>query len=368
MKKAPLHAVVLAGGAGERFWPASRRHHPKPLLEVVGGKSLLDATLERARRFAPADQVWIVCGHEHSKAIRRVSGLPPSRVLVEPARRNTAMAVAWAAQRIAAEDPEAVIAILPADHHVPRVGAFAQAIRKAARAAQQADVLVTLGVEPTRPDTGYGYIRVGRRVGARHPGLHHVGRFVEKPDLRTAQRYLSRGGYLWNAGVFVWRARTFLEEVERYVPELHAALAPLRAKPRGRNQKAVASSYRDAPSLPVDVAILERSARVWTLPVDFAWSDVGTWKSLALELNVGDSSGRGEIERAGNRVINGEVLLEDAHANLIWGDERLIALLGVENLVVVDTGDVILVTKLERSPDVKQFVARLMAKGREDLI
>lgn len=368
MKKAPLHAVVLAGGAGERFWPASRRRHPKPLLEVMGGKSLLEATLDRARRFAQPECIWIVCGHEHRQEIRRVSGLPPSRILVEPARRNTAMAVAFAAQRIAAERPDAVIAILPADHHIPCVGAFAQAMRRAARAAQDAEVLVTLGVEPTHPNIGYGYIRVGRPAAAGHPGFYHVKRFVEKPDSRTARRYLAQGGYLWNAGVFVWRAQTFLEEVEEHAPRLHAALAPLRATPRGRNQKAVERSYRRAPSLPVDIAILEQSARVWTLPVEFAWSDVGTWASLADELSVGKSSGRGEVERTGNRVIGGEVLLEDAHSNLIWGKERLIALLGVDDLVVVDTGDVILVTKRERSPDVKRFVAALKAKGREDLI
>jgi len=364
----PLHAVILAGGAGERFWPASRRHYPKPFLEVVGGQSLLDATLERARGFADEDCIWIVCGREHAGEVRSASGLPASRVLVEPMRRNTAMAIAWAAQRIAAEDPDAVMAVLPADHHVPRAGAFAAAIRKAARAADRARVLVTLGVEPTRPDTGYGYIRVGEAVESGFKGLYRVARFVEKPDQNRARRYLADGGYLWNAGVFVWRAQTLLEEVETCTPDLHRALAPLRAKPRGRNRSAVEEAYGRAPSLPVDVAILERSRRVWTLPVSFAWSDVGTWASLAAELGVGKSSGRGKVEKSGNRVIAGDVMLEDSHSNLIWGQERKIALLGVDNLAVVDRGDVILITKLDRSTDVKRFVALLEAEGREDLI
>jgi mannose-1-phosphate guanylyltransferase len=362
-----IHAVILAGGAGERFWPASRRSHPKPFLKVVGGQSLLDATLARARRFAEEGDVWVVCGNEHAGALRRATGLPPSRVLVEPHRRNTAMAVAWAAERIAAEDPGAVMAVLPADHHIPDARRFAADIRRAARAARDAEVLVTLGVEPTRPDTGYGYIAVGDEAGSRFPRLHRVERFEEKPDLATAERYLSQGGFLWNAGVFVWLASVFLEEVETCAGELHRALGPLREKPKGRNRSAVEAAYRRAPSLPVDVAVMEPSRRVWTLPVSFAWSDVGTWSSLAEELGVGQRAGRAALEQDGNRVIEGEVLAEEAHGNLVWGGERLIALLGVEDLAIVDTEDVILITKLDRSPDVKRFVAVLKAKGREGL-
>ena len=161
----PIHAVILAGGAGERFWPASRAARPKPFLRVVGGRTLLDATLDRARRVAGKQAVWIVCGGEHAGPIRKASGLPPRRVLVEPRRRNTAMAVGLAATRIAALDPDAVLAVLPADHHIPASRAFAADIRRAARAARAARVLVTLGVRPTRPDTGYGYIQVGAPVG-----------------------------------------------------------------------------------------------------------------------------------------------------------------------------------------------------------
>ncbi len=381
-----LHAVILAGGAGERFWPASRRHHPKPLLRVVGNKTLLEATLARARRVASRDRIWIVCGAEHASAIRRASGLPAGRVLVEPERRNTAMAVAWAAVRIAAEDPRAVMAVLSADHHIPDSRAFAASIRAAARAADSAEVLVTLGVKPTCPDTGYGYIQLGRPAGAAFAGLHEVRRFVEKPDASRARRYLARGDHLWNAGVFVWSVGVLLSEIECCAPELHRALAPLRRQPRGRNRSAVLACYRRAPSLPVDVAVMEVSRRVWTLPVDFAWSDVGTWSSLAEQLGVGKpdesvrvgrSGGTASKKRgakqtvagdaAGNRVLAGDVLLEEASANLVWGGKRLIALLGVEDLAVIDTEDVILITKLDRSSDVRRLVAALNAEKREDL-
>jgi mannose-1-phosphate guanylyltransferase len=354
MASGRLHALILAGGAGERFWPASRRKRPKPFLEVVEGRSLLEATLARAKRFASRDCVWTVCGTDHERAIRRASGLPARRVLVEPRRRNTAMAVGFAAQHIAAADPDAVLAVLPADHRIPDAGAFAAAIRRAARAARDAQALVTLGVTPTRPDTGYGYIQVGLAAGAAHPGLRRVKRFVEKPDAARARRYLRRGGFLWNAGIFVFTARAILEEIEACAPKLHRALAPLRRTPRARSGSAVERAYRRAPSLPIDVAIMERSRRVWTLPVNFHWSDVGTWLSLADELGVGPGA---------TRVLGGELLFDEPGGNLVWGDRRGIALLGVEGLAVIDTADVLLITKLDGSSDVRRIVARLRDRG-----
>jgi len=359
--------VILAGGAGERFWPASRRHHPKPLLEVVGGQSLLDATMQRAKRFA-RDRVWLVCGREHARAMRKALGLPASRVLVEPERRNTAMAVAWAAQRIVAEDPDAVMAVLSADHHIPNATVFASDIRRAARAAAGADVLVTFGVKPTRPETGYGYIHMGKAAGAAYPGLQRVRRFVEKPNAATARRYLKSGDYFWNAGIFVWKARTVLDEIASCAPDLDRALAPLRRSAKRRAE--IEESYSRAPSLPIDVAVMERSKRVWSLPAKFAWSDVGTWQSLAEELGVGKPSSsrdRRDQEDGRSRVIAGEVLQAHSDCNLVWGGDRLIALVGVEGLAVIDTGDVVLVANLERSPDVRELVARLNERGRKDL-
>jgi mannose-1-phosphate guanylyltransferase len=373
-----VHAVVLAGGAGERFWPASRSRHPKPLLEVIGGKSLLGVTMDRAKAVASEDCVWVVCGDEHAAAMRKESALPANRVLVEPMRRNTAMAVAWAALRIQAEDPDAVMCVLPADHHIPDRRAFAATIKKAARAARDAQVLVTIGVQPTRPDTGYGYIQVGAPAGRGFAGLRKVRRFVEKPDSVGARRYLRQGGYLWNAGIFIWSVRALLEEIEGCAPKLHRALAPLRDGARSkaalRKRKNVEAVYSRAPSVPIDVAVMEVSKRVWTVPATFAWSDVGTWDSLADELGVGGSDG-GEAAHSryatdpdrGNRIIAGDVLLQDATGNLIWGSDRLIALSGVDGLAVVDTDDVILITKLNHGSDVRQLVARLKSRGRSAL-
>jgi len=229
-----IHAVILAGGADERFWPRSREDVPKFFLSVDGGPSLLEATVERARRFA--DEVWIICGRAHAKSVMRVTGIPRGRVIIEPRRRNTALAVALAATRIASEHPDAVLAVLPADHRIPAVGAFARAIRRAAAAADRADVLVTLGVRPTRAETGYGYIRLGDPAGSEFSGLHRVARFVEKPNAARARRFLQHGGHLWNAGIFVWGVRTILEEVEAHAPGIYRALAPVRRSPRGRDE------------------------------------------------------------------------------------------------------------------------------------
>jgi len=358
MARGRLHAVILAGGAGERFWPASRQKRPKPFLRVVDGRSLLEATHARARRFASRDSVWVVCGTEHARAIRRATGLPASRVLVEPRRRNTAMAVAFAAQHIAAHDPEAVLAVLPADHRIPDAKAFADEMRRAARAAREAGALVTLGVTPTRIETGYGYIQVGEPVGRAHPRVRRVRRFVEKPSPACARRYAKQGGFLWNSGIFVFRARSILDEVERCAPDLHRALGPLRDSPRTRTGREVERAYRRAPSLPIDVAVMERSRTVWTLPVSFHWSDVGTWLSLAEELGVSPG---------GTKLLGGELLFDDQGGNLVWGDTRGVALLGVEGLAVIDTPDVLLITKLDRSPAVRNIVAELKRRGRTDV-
>jgi mannose-1-phosphate guanylyltransferase len=349
--------VILAGGAGERFWPRSRASHPKPLIRLLGGRSLLEATVARARRVA-GERVWLVCGHEHAVATRRQARLPASRVLVEPRRRNTAMAVAFAATRIAARDPEALMAVLPADHHIPDAHDFARHLRRAARAAEEGDALVTLGLEPTRPETGYGYIRLGDPVGRGQPGVHRVRRFVEKPGAAQARRYLRSGNHLWNAGIFIWKVQRILQEIETHAPALHAALAPLRESGRSRRQ-AVERAYGRAPSLPIDTAVLERSRRVWCLPAGFAWSDLGTWESLAEAVGVSPDV---------TQVIDGESFLYDAPGNLVWGAGRPVALLGVEGLAVIDAGDALLVAKLDRSSEMRELVSLLRGRRRTDLL
>lgn len=360
MKAPRLVAVILAGGSGTRFWPLSRKAHPKPLLRAGGRITLLAEAVARARRFAKPRDVWLVCGAEHARAMRREAGLAADRVLVEPAPRNTAPAIALAAARIAAEDPDAVMVVLSADHRIPNGAAFAASVRRAARAAATG-VLVTLGVRPTRPETGYGYIRLGRKAGPAFPGLHRVARFVEKPDRKRAERYLARGGFFWNAAIFVWTAGAILSEIERCAPALAEALAPVRrAAARGRGlSPAIARCWPTLPAEAIDTAVLERSRRVWCLPVEWHWSDVGTWHSLAEELGV---------TAATSRVIEGTAVFRDAPGNLVRAHDRPVFLLGVSGLAVIDTGDALLVADLGRSGSVRDVVARLREYGWSDLL
>lgn len=360
MKGPRLVAVILAGGSGTRFWPLSRKAHPKPLLRAGGSQSLLADAVARARRFAKPGDVWLVCGAEHARAMRRESGLPAERVLVEPAPRNTGPAIALAAAHIAAEDPDAVLAVLSADHRIPDAAAFAASVRRAAPAAA-AGALVTLGVEPTRAETGYGYIRLGRPAGRGFRGLHRVARFVEKPDRARAKRYLEHGGFLWNAGIFIWTARSILAEIESCAPALAEALEPVRhATARGRGlAKALARCWPNMPSEPIDTAVLERSRNVWCLPVTWRWSDVGTWRSLAEELGVGG---------AASLALEGRAMFLDAPGNLVRAHDRPIFLLGVEGLAVIDAGDALLVADLGKSGAVRDVVARLRKHGWGDLL
>lgn len=357
-----VHAVVLAGGAGTRFWPLSREAWPKPLLRAGGEVTLLEETLQRAALYA--DQTWLICGHDHAapmKKVARQAGLSPSRILVEPRRRNTAAAIGYAAHRVARQDPEAVVTVLSADHRIPNGKAFAGAMKRAARAAFREDVLVTLGVRPSRPETGYGYIRLGDDVGSPHRGLHEVARFVEKPERRAAKRFVESGRYLWNAGIFIFKARVLLEELDAQAPKIARALRPLASAPlRGTaHREAVDRVFRRVPAEPIDKAVLERSDRIWCLPVSFRWSDVGTWKSLAEELGVDGSV---------TRVIDGEALLCDSKGNLVRADRRPIVLLGVSGLAVIDAGDALLVVDLERSGDVRKIPGLLRDAGRSDLL
>jgi mannose-1-phosphate guanylyltransferase/mannose-6-phosphate isomerase len=258
---------------------------------------------------------------------------------------------------ISREDPEALMAVLPADHVIPDGRAFATAIRRAAAAAATG-VLVTLGVRPSRPDSSYGYIHAGVPAAGGFPGLYRVRRFVEKPDAARARRYLRQKGVFWNAGIFVWGAETILGEMERLAPDVHRCLSFLRDARTRERRGALERAYRHAPSLPIDVAVVERSRKVWVLPVDFHWSDVGTWASLAQELGVASGV---------TRVLDGDVMLDDAGGNLVWADGRLVVLLGVEGLAVVDSGDALLVTRLERSGEVRRVVERLRRRGRAEL-
>jgi mannose-1-phosphate guanylyltransferase len=357
-----LWPVVLAGGAGTRFWPASRRARPKPFVPLVGRETLIEATLARMRRLAPAGRIAVLAGADQAGLVRRaLRSYRGMHALFEPEARNTAAAIAWAAAWVASRDPEGVLGIFPADHHIPRPAAFVRVVTAALRASADGEALVLIGIQPTRPDTAYGYLKLARaRRGA---SASRVARFEEKPDAARARRFVRDGGYLWNAGMIVARPQRVLEETRAHAPEVWNALGAVfeRQARGGRpSRAALARGYRAARPISFDYAVLERSRRVCAVRGSFAWSDLGSWDALGLHL----------AEAGENRSRSPErVTPLDASGNVVWtAGEKQVVLLGVDDLVVVDTRDALLVASKHRAQEVRRAVEALDDLGRKELV
>jgi len=350
--KPELFAVILAGGSGTRFWPASRRKLPKQFLAVGGKRSLIAETAARLGSLVPPERRLVIAGEEHAPLVRKaLPRLPPENLLCEPAARNTAACVAWAALEVERRSSGAVHAILPADHVIRPAALFRTALAAAAQEARSGGALVTFGIRPTFPATGYGYIHTGPEVARQKKvAVHAVERFVEKPDAERAARFLSAGDHLWNSGMFVWTTHAILEAMRRTAPDV---VGPLE---RAGTTAAILRAYPSLPSVSVDVAVLEKAAGVRVIPAPFEWSDVGSWPALEEVL---------DLDAQRNGAAGGATLLaEGSRGCIAYGKKgQLIALLGVEDLVVVRAGDAVLVCRKDRAQDVKAIVARLEREG-----
>ncbi|MGW8266671.1 MAG: mannose-1-phosphate guanylyltransferase [Longimicrobiales bacterium] len=344
-----LWITILAGGSGTRFWPVSTPRRPKQLLPLAGRQPLIRDTMERALGIVPSSRIRILTGNHLLEPFRgALEGLEPARFLVEPEAKGTGPVLTWAAWSLLQEDPEAVVVSLHADHAIEPWDKFQELIRSTGDLARTQSSLFTVAVPPDRPETGYGYIRPGEKLKVDgNVDAFRVDSFVEKPDRETAEIYLD-AGYLWNSGIFLWRADLFLEEVKAVAPELGDLLPLLEAGDVG-------GFFRRAPNVSVDEVVLERSDRVASVRATFAWDDVGSWEALCRTC-PGD--------RAGN-VALGNVHLEEARRNIVMVEEGEAVLFGVEGLVVVKSGDILLVVDRERAGEIKDLLKSLPAHLRD---
>ncbi|HTC18579.1 MAG TPA: mannose-1-phosphate guanylyltransferase/mannose-6-phosphate isomerase, partial [Stellaceae bacterium] len=359
MAAAQIHPVILSGGSGTRLWPMSRALYPKQLLPLVSEKSLLQEAGLRVTdktRFAPP---LLVSNDEHRFIVAeqlRLAGVAPHCIILEPMGRNTAPAACVAALTLAGE-PEALLLVMPSDHAITDVQAFLAAIDRAAEAARKGK-LVTFGIKAARPETGYGYIKCGAPLSG-VGGAFNVAAFVEKPDAARAKSYVAAGDYVWNSGIFLFPAALYLKELERLKPAMVAACRAAldRAKRDLDFVRLDKDEFAKAENLSIDYAVMEHTGHAAVVPCEIGWSDVGTWDALWLI---------GKKDAAGN-VALGDVIAEDAKNNYLRAESGLLAVLGVEDLVVVVTPDAVMVSRRDRAQDIKQLVARLEKSGRSEL-
>lgn len=346
-----LWAVIMAGGSGTRFWPESRAHKPKQFLSLFGHKTLLEQTLDRLHPVIPKSRVLIVTHHSYVKQVRQLLRLPADQVIGEPVGRNTAPCAVLAAALLIKKDPEAVMALLPADHRIGKENIFRKALRAASQAAVESAMPVTFAMKADRPETGYGYLESGgtyKRVGG-FPVLK-LKQFHEKPSLARAEKFLRSRKFFWNSGMFVWKADRLLEAAWRHLPEAHEKATKITSGNVNRHLK---KNYSSMPNISIDYGLMEKlSGKILTMPVDLDWHDVGSWLAFA-ELMPKD--------KAGN-VALGQALLVDSSSNVVKSGKRLVALLGVKDLVVVDTDDALLICPKAACESIRKVVQELKEK------
>ena len=353
-----IHAVILAGGSGTRFWPLSRETWPKQMLQIVGEDTLLRQTIRRINGFVPPENIWIVTTEDKAQDIRfhlEPLGIASKKIkfINEPMGRNTAPAIGLAAIHLSHLSPESVMVVMPSDHAIPDTKGFLRDVETAVEGAR-ADYLVTFGIRPIRPETGYGYIKTDPTAGAGLQGLLKVDRFVEKPNLDTAKAYLSDGNYYWNSGIFVWKAKKVLLEMEKHLPSLYQTLREMdREATPSDNCRAL---YSRLESVSIDYGIMERSRDVFMVPATFSWSDLGSWTALDEVLDK-DASGN---------ILRGNAIDVGSQDTTVFAGERLVATLGLKGMVVVDTPDATLVAPKEKAQDVRKIVDALKRDNREE--
>ena len=356
-----LTAVIMAGGRGERFWPRSRTAKPKQFLSLTTDKeTMLQKTVNRLKPLLEMDAIYVVTNQRYAALVQeQLPELPAENILPEPCSRNTAPCIGLAAAVIQKRCGEAMMLVLPSDHLIRYESLYVDTLRQAIAVAEQGERLVTIGIPPTYPETGYGYIRFANRSESHMPGIYPVEKFVEKPDLDTAKEYLAAHCYLWNSGMFVWKSSTILHNLEQFLPTVYAGSMEIAAAD-GTDAflDTLERVYEGFPSESVDYGIMEKADQIFTVPGSFGWYDVGNW--LAMERN-------NKRNDYGN-YIEGDVITVNTQRSIICGQKKLIAAVGVENLIVIDTEDATLICAKDSTQDVKKVIENLRICNRDALL
>ncbi|WP_213974358.1 mannose-1-phosphate guanylyltransferase [Tepidanaerobacter acetatoxydans] len=358
-----MYGVIMAGGGGTRFWPLSRANTPKQFLNITGEDTMINDTIKRIKSIVPTDKIIIVTNKIQKKMLSKViqEDIPEANVLTEPVGRNTAACIGYAAMVIKKRCGDAVMGVFPSDHYIKDADEFQRVLSAAYSIAENTEKLVTIGINPTFPSTGYGYIKYDREqsIPAESKTAYEVVDFVEKPNLARAKEYLKSGNYLWNSGMFAWKASVILENFERFLPKLYRGLLELEPFIDTPKEKTVVEEvYPALQSISIDYGIMERSDEVVVIPGDFGWNDVGSWDSLG-EVFPLDENGN---------ITRGDFIAIDTRNSIIYSNSRLVAAVGLENMIVVETNDALLVCPKEKAQDVKKVVEQLKEMGRNELL
>ncbi len=358
IKKSPgLRAVIMAGGSGTRFWPLSRRSRPKQFLPIIGQKPMIAETVERLLPLLPITSIFTISDRPQARMVKKfVPGLPAANILVEPRAKNTAASLILATARIYLRNPRAVVFALPADHLISRPDIFLQKLAAAAEAASKREVIVTFGIPPTFPATGFGYIQYASRKTERFREeiFYPVLRFKEKPDVEQARGFLEQGSHNWNSGMFVWRADVFARQLEKWAQEFFLYWRRVVRALRKNDRTEIAAVFRDIPATSIDYALMERSRAVLMGQGDFGWSDVGSWSALA---DIWPKDGAGNVGR-------GQAILVDSRNCLFYSPRKLTALVGLDDVIVVDAGDALLVCHISQDQKVRDIIETLKKTGK----
>jgi mannose-1-phosphate guanylyltransferase len=350
-----IHVVIMAGGIGARFWPRSRRSAPKQLLNFFGEGTLIEETVRRAQRLTTQDGIWIVTNPSLKEAMQRI--LPEfkeDRFILEPFGKNTAPAIGLSAVKLARDDPDAVMVVLPADHRIPDVEAFEKAIRSAVGVVSEREMLATIGIRPTRPETGYGYIQLDTISPPITSDVSRVKTFAEKPNLSTAKLFVDSGDFLWNSGMFIWKVSVILEQIAEFLPDLHSGLMEIAGSlGSARAGEVIQRVYGSLKAISIDYGVMEKAASVCVVKGDFRWSDVGSWEEVWRLFDRDDK---------GN-ALRGSHLAVQSSNNLVDAKDKFYALLGVKDLVIIETDDAVLICPRNKTQEVREVVDEMEKRG-----